>query len=202
MINVYHRPVDEGDLLALRQHRGSIGRNLLKTSLPVSLFLLGIAYWMWRSVLLASALALGLFAASLWSNVRFYTRVKRRVAQKSDPRAVEVLQVSVSEAYEVEHLGSDGPAYCFFAESGKGLLLVGQWLSEIDPFPCDSFRVSRWSDTGKPIRIEPAGQPLSPISLQVALRAGYRFGRIELFDASLATLQQDLDRAFSPPVRS
>ena len=198
MIKVYHRSVDECDLVTLKRQRGSIGRNLVTISLPVCLVLLGVVYIKWRSVWSASAVALGFFAASLVSNIRFFRTVKRREAQKADPNAVEVLEVSVSEAYQVSHIGSNGPAFCFFAETGKGLLLVGQWLNEVDPFPCDSFRVSRWSDTGKPIRVELTGRPISPIPSAIELRLSYRLGRIEVFDASPATLQQDLDRAFSP----
>lgn len=201
MIKVYHRSVDERDLVAVKRHRGAIARNLMTVSVPVSLVLLGVVYLRWRSVLAASAVALSLFVASLFSNVRFFKSVGRREAQKTDPNAVEVFEVSASEVYEVDHLGSDGPAFCFFPESGKGLLLVGQWLNEAEPFPCDSFLVSRWSDTGKPVRIEPTGRPISAVLSPVVLRASYRLGSVELFDASPSTLQQDLDRAFSTEAR-
>jgi len=59
-----------------------------------------------------------------------------------------------------------------------------------------TFRLSRWSDTKKPIRIESAGAEIIPEPSNVQLRANYKMSDVELFDASAETLQQDMDRAF------
>lgn len=177
--------------------RGSLWRNLLFVSLPVALVLFGLVYLFSRSVLAASIVATAAFVGSVWSNVSFFTAVRRRENLRSDDRAVEVTEVEASRVLEVEHLGSHGPAWVFFSDDGKALLLVGQWLLSFRSFPSESFRLYRWSDTKKPIRIKSTGKRIRPEHSTVCLRASHRLGDVELFDATPETLQDDLDNAFA-----
>ena len=55
---------------------------------------------------------------------------------------------------------------------------------------------SYYADTLKPIRIEPTGERIKPEESTARLRAEYKTGEIEIFDASPETLQEDMDRAF------
>jgi hypothetical protein len=96
---------------------------------------------------------------------------------------------------DIQALGDNAPAFCFFVDEGKGLLLIGQWLLEYDSFPSNSFRIHRWSDTKQPIRIEVTGQHIDAEPSSVRLTTGYRFGKLELIDAMPETLQDDLDRS-------
>jgi hypothetical protein len=194
MIKIYHRPTDKLDLKAMTQGHGSLVLNLIRGALPLSLAAGGITYLVSRSMLFAAAIAGALFIASAVSNIRFFRDVKRREALMQDANAVEVFEVSTSLVLDIEHLGSHGPAYCIFGGSGKSLLLVGQWLLESETFPNDSFRLHRWSDSKKPIRIETLGKPLEPVHSTVCLRPEYRYDDIELLDATAETLQADLDR--------
>jgi len=77
---------------------------------------------------------------------------------------------------------------------GKALLLVGQWLLKYDSFPAEPFRLHRWADTNKPVRIDVIGQPLKAAHFTVRLRPSHRFGIIDMLDATPETLQEDLDR--------
>jgi hypothetical protein len=173
----------------------SLGRNLITVTLPVAIVLFGGVYWKWRSMLAATLVAGGVFTASALSNVRFFREAKRREGQKADLNAVEVVEVSASPVIDIEPMGDHGPALCFFVESGKALLLVGQWLLECDSFPSESFRLYRWSDTKKPIWIEVTGRPIDVEHSTVRLKPFHRFRKISLFDATPETLQADLDKA-------
>jgi len=96
---------------------------------------------------------------------------------------------------DIEALGDNSPALCFFVGDGKALLLVGQWLLNYDSFPTESFRVHRWSDSKECIRIEATGPQIEAEHSNVRLRPSHRFGELELIDANPETLQEDLDRA-------
>ena|SRR5215813_9103254 len=202
MIKTYRRAAENRDLKAMTQDRGPLARNLLTVTLPLSLVVGVCAYFIWRSLLLAGGTAVALFIASAVSNFRFFRDVKRRETLMRDANAVEVFEVSTSLVLDIEHLGSHGPAYCIFGDSGKALLLVGQWLLECETFPNDSFRLHRWSDTRKPIRIETLGKPLEAVNSTVCLRPEYRYDDIELLDATAETLQADLDRQLIGAARS
>jgi hypothetical protein len=195
MVNIYHRAADDLDLKALVRGRGSLGRNLLMVVLPASLVLFAGVYLLWRSLLAAGVVGVGIFLASSLSNIRFFRDVKRRESLKTNNKAVEVFDVSASRILEIEHLGSNGPALVFLAGEGKALLLVGQWLLDYDSFPCESFRLSRWTNSKKPIRIEVAAKAIRAESSAVRLKPTYSFGQIELFDGAPETLQNDLDLA-------
>jgi hypothetical protein len=143
----------------------------------------------------AGAVATLLLLTSLISNIRFFSNVRRRLDLTKDTNAVELFEVSASQVLDLEALGDNAPAFCFFVGEGKALLLVGQWLLPYDPFPAKSFRIRRWADNKKPIRIEITGESLPAANSTVRLRPGHRFGKIELFDARPETLQDDLDRA-------
>lgn len=201
MMTAYRRSADDVDLKALTYEHGSLWRNLVTVSLPAAALVFGFVYVVWRSVLTASITATGLFLASLLSNVRFFRDVKRRENLKKDSNAVEVLEVSASRVLDIEPLGDNAPALCFFVGEGKALLLVGQWL-EYDSFPAESFRLHRWADTREPIRIEVTGRPLKAAHSTVRLRPGHRFGKIEMLDATSETLQDDLDRVLGRNVGS
>jgi hypothetical protein len=195
-----YRAADDLDLTALTSERGSAGRNLLTVSLPFGVAVFMVIYFRWRAVLIAGGIAAALFAASAFSNIRFFRKVKRRQNLKKDGKAVEVWEISAERILDIHYLGSNGPAFCFFVGEGKALLLVGQWLMKWDPFPSEAFRLHRWSDDTEPIRIEVTGKPRTPEPSSVQLKPGYRFGKVELFEATPATLQSDLDRALGAKV--
>jgi hypothetical protein len=196
MIRSYRRAADEADVKAMTQGKGSLVRNILIVSLPIGAFLFLGMYWLTRSyvaaVVVGGAVALG----SIWSNVRFFRTVGERGKPGSEQSTVEVMEVEATGVLDIEHLGSHGPAYCFFTADGTALLLVGQWLMEFPRFPSLSFRLFRWADDGKPIRIEATGRTIEPEQSTVALQGHYRNGDIEVFRAQPQTLQQDLENAF------
>lgn len=196
MIQVSRIEADERDIGAMVPQGTSMAKNILLTSLPVSAAVSAAVYLISRSVWVAGGIGVGLAAASIVSNVRFFRGVDRRTRQKGDPRAVETIDVEASRALDIEPMGSHGPAYVFFSPDGKAILLIGQWLLEQQSFPCLSFRIRRWADTGKPIRIEPRGPAIDPEESPVQLPPTSRISDIELFDAAPDTLQDDLRRAF------
>jgi hypothetical protein len=171
--------------------------NIVKVSIPAAVVTFGIVYFFWRSVPGASVIAGSLFVASLVSNFRFFRKVKQRELLKTDAKAVTIFDVSSDRVLDIEPLGDNAPAFCFFVGEGKALLLVGQWLLEHDSFPAKSFQVHCWTNTKDPIRIETNGQPIEPEQSTVTLRPSHHFGKIVLFDATPETLQSDLDRALT-----
>jgi len=194
-MKIYNRAANDSDLKSMNRPGGSLGRDLITIALPVTVALSCGIYWKWRSVLAASVVAVGVFTASAISNIRFFREAKRREGQKADLKAVEVFEVSASRVLNIQPVGDDGPALCFFVENGKALLLVGQWLLECDSFPSQSFRLYRWSDTKKPIWIEVTGSPIELEPSTVRLTHSDHSRKIVLFDATPETLQADLDRA-------
>jgi hypothetical protein len=193
---VYRRPVEAADLGALTKGRGSLARNILMLTAPVTVGLLAAVYVISRSWPAAAVIA-GLFlVGSVTSNVRFFRKVRARTASGADGTLVEVMEVEASRVFDIEPQGSHGPAYCFFAGDGQAVLLVGQWLLERRKFPTLSFRLSRWSQDGTPIRIEAIGKKVKPEPSTVSLRGGYSNCDVEVFPASPDTLQRDLDTAF------
>jgi hypothetical protein len=184
MVNIYHRAANDLDLKAFTKGRRSLGRNLLAVVLPGSLVLTGGVYFLWRSLLAASVAGVGVFLASAFSNIRFFRNVNRRESVKTNASAVEVFEVSASRVLDIDFIGDDGPALCFFVGGGKALLLVGQWLMDYKMFPCESFRFHRWSDTKKPIRIEATGRTIEAGKYHVQLRPSHKYGRTELLDAA------------------
>lgn len=74
---------------------------------------------------------------------------------------------------------------------------VGQWLLKYDSFPAESLRLHRWADGKKPIPIEVVERPVNAAPSKVQLRPSHRYGKIEVLDATLETLQDDLDRALA-----
>jgi hypothetical protein len=196
VIRTFHTSADDRDIRAMTQGKGSLGRNLIFTSLPVALFLFAVVYIIWRSLPAASVVGGVALVASAWSNVRFFNEVRRRQESRANSAAVEVTEVEASRVLDIEPLGSHGPALVFFAGDGKALLLVGQWLLDYRSFPSTSFRLYQWGDTKKPIRIEPTGGRVKPEHSTVQLHSSYRLTDVELFEATPETLQHDLDRAF------
>ena len=176
--------------------KGSLGRNLLLISLPVALFLFVLVYVISRFLVLGLIIGLVAFVASAWSNVRFFSAVRRRKAGSSTGQAVAVTEVQASQVLDIEPLGSHGPALVFFADEGKALLLVGQWLLNVRSFPSTTFRLYQWADTKEPIRNETTGRRVKPKPSTIQLRATYRLSDVEVFDATPQSLQSDLDRAF------
>jgi hypothetical protein len=196
VIRTFHTSVDDRDVKAMTRGKGSLGRNLLLVSLPIALFLFAVVYVIWRSWVAASVIGGASLIASAWSNVRFFSKVRRRQAAHANSAAVEVTEVEASRIFDIEPLGSHGPAFVFFAGDGKALLLIGQWLLHYRSFPSTSFRLYQWADTKEPIRIEPTGRRVKPEHSTVQLHASYRLNDVELFEATPETLQHDLDRAF------
>ena len=172
----------------------SPARNILFTTMPLSVVAFLVLYGVSRSLWIAALIAAALMVASIVSNVRFSRKVAgRRTAQQL---AVEVLDVEASRVFDIEPLGSHGPAFVFFADDGKALLLIGQWLLEQPSFPSAAFRLRRWVDTGQPILIEARGPEIEPEQSPIQVPDGSRVGDVWLIDAAPDTLAQDLQRAF------
>jgi hypothetical protein len=195
MIRISRVAADAGDLRAIVPAGTSIARNVFLGVVPVSALVFAVAYLVSRTVWVAAAGAAAMAIASSISNVRFFRGVARR-RQQSDVQSVETIDVEAFHVVDIEPLGSHGPALVFFAEDGKALLLIGQWLLDQPSFPSRSFQVRRWADTGKPIRIEVRGPEIDPESSAVQLPPSSRIGDIGLFDATPGTLERDLQRAF------
>jgi len=198
MISLSHRPAEKNDFKRLTRGHGSLAGNLLKVAIPGSVVAGAFVYLAFHSWLAAVIVGVGLLAASAVSNVSFFRGVRRRQTA-GDPNTVEIITVEATRVLDVEHLGSNGPAFCIFAGDGKALLLIGQWLNDYRSFPCLSFRLHRWTDTKKPIAIETTGKRVTPELTKVRLRPSYRLGDVEIFDATPETLQVDLDRQFDIP---
>ena len=201
MISIHHRAANDLDLRALTEGRGSLLRNVATTSLPVAAIVFVAVYMIWHSSLAAGVVAVILLSASLLSNFRFFRKVRQRQTLKADSAAVEVWEVSAQRVLDIEPLGDNAPAFCFFVGDGKALLLVGQWRLEHDLFPAQSFRLHRWRDNQETIRIEVTGPQIEPEHSTVRLRPSYRFRQLELIDGAPETLQEDLDRAFDRKTR-
>ena len=196
MIRSHRRSADTEDMKAMKQGRGSPIPNIVTVTLPVGAILFAGVYWVGRSHWLALAVAGVFVVASIWSNARFFSTVRKREKSGFDQPTVEVMEVEATRVLDIEHLGSHGPAYCFLTEDGTALLLVGQWLMRFPKFPSLSFRLFRWADNGRPIRIEVTGGASVPEHSTVALQSHYSNGDIEVFRARPDTLQQDLEDAF------
>lgn len=196
MIRTFHRSADDRDFKAVTRDKGSLGRNLLFVSAPVALCLAALVYLVRRSLIAASIVGVLAFVASAWSNLRFFGDIRRRQESRSDSEAVAVTEVQASRVFDIEPLGSHGPAFVFFGDGGKAILLIGQWLLDYRSFPSKSFLLYQWADTRKPIRLEPTGRRIKPEQSTVQLRANYRLSDVEVFEATPDTLQHDLDRAF------
>ena len=180
----------------MSRSRGSFVSNLFSVSLPLSVLLFAVVYVISRSILTAGLIAGGFLVASAVSNMRFFKEMMRRQRLLGDAQAVEVIEVEASRVLDIEPLGDNGPALCFFTAGGTALLVVGQWLLEQGSFPSTSFRLRRWSDTKKPIHIESTGAEIIPDHSTVQLHAHYEIGDIEFSEASPGTLQEDFERAF------
>jgi hypothetical protein len=196
MIRSYQRPAVAEDMKAMKEGKGSFARNLLTITLPIGALLFVGMYWLFNSSLLALALA-GLFVAgSTWSNTRFFRTVGARETSGTGRPKVEVIEVDAVRVLDIEHLGSHGPAYCFFTDDNRALLLIGQWLMRVPKFPSLSFRLFLWIDDGTPIRIESTGRTAKPEHSTISLKSHYSNSDIEVFPAQPETLQQDLEKAF------
>jgi hypothetical protein len=195
MLTISRRAANDLDLRAMTQGRGALGRNLATISVPAGIVVFGIAYAFSRSWWIAVAAGVGLFAISLYSNLIFFRKVRRGELLRTQSRAVEVLEVSADRVLNVEPVGDNAPAYCFFVGERKALLLVGQWLLKYESFPSKTFRLHLWSETKVPIRIDETGPTVLPEHSDVQLRTAYRILQFELIDASPETLQADLDSA-------
>jgi hypothetical protein len=196
MLAIRHRAANDLDLRAVTQGRGTLQRNVATLSAPAGIVVGGIAYAFSRSWWIAVAAGVGLFGLSLCSNLMFFRRVRRCESLRADSTAVEVLEVSANRVLDVEVVGDNEPAFCFFVEEGKALLVVGQWLHEYDSFPSKRFCLHLWSETKIPIRIDAIGLTAIPERSVVQLRTTYRTRKFELIDASPDTLQADLDSTF------
>jgi hypothetical protein len=167
----------------------------LTVTLPIGAVLFVGMYLIVNS-LLALTLA-GLFVlGSTWSNARFFKTAGAREKSGTERPTVEVMEVEATRVLDIEHLGSHGPAYCFFTGDGSALLSIGQWMMRFPKFPSLSFQLFRWVDDGKPIRIEVSGGTVEPEHSTIGLKSHYSNGDIEVFQAQPDTLQQDLENAF------
>jgi hypothetical protein len=195
MLTINYRAANDVDLLTIRQGRGSLGRNLTTVSVPIGIFTFGLVYAIWHSWWSAGAVGIGLFTASVYSNLAYFRKIELGEFLKTDSKAVEVLEVSADRVLDIEPVGDNGPALCFFVGQGKALLLVGQWLLNFDSFPSKSFCLHLWRDTRLPIRIDVTGPTVDAEHFNAQLRPAYRLRQIEWIDAAPDTLQTDLDNA-------
>lgn len=198
MLTIDHRAATDHDLSALTKGRGSLGRNLVTVSLPVSAVVFAIVLAIWRSVPVAATLGVAIFLASLLSNVFFFRKIQRRAPLQTDPNAIEVLDVSAPRVLDIEPVGDNAPAFCFFVDATQAVLLVGQWLLDYGAFPSSSFRLHYWAKSREPIRIELTGSHLTAEHSTVRLTPRHRIRKIQVFAATPETIQQDLDRALIP----
>jgi hypothetical protein len=196
MIRSYRRAADAEDLEAMTEGKGSPVRNILTVTFPIGVLLWLGTYWLVRSVWPALVVAGAFVLGSVWSNARFFKTVEARAKPGTDRSTIEVMEVEATRVLDIEHLGSHGPAYCFFTVDGRAMLLIGQWLMQARRFPSLSFRLFRWVEDGTPIRIEVTGSRTAPEHSTVALQSHYSNGDIEVFRAQPPTLQQDLENAF------
>ena len=194
MLKILKRAVNPKDLRAATKGRKSLTSNLLLGALPVSTVLFGAVYFVTRSLLFAGSLSGALLLASAVSNVGFFRNIARR--RDSDSDEVEVIEVRAEGVTEVEHHGSHGPAWVFFAGGDSALLLVGQWLLEQRSFPSLEFEVMLWSDTKEPIRIMSRSPRVEPTQSNVKLPSSSKIKDVEMIRASVSTLQADLYSAF------
>ena len=197
MIRTSLANADERDFQAITSTGTSPARNILFTTLPLSAVAFLVIYGVSRSLWIAAPIAAALMAGSIVSNVRFFRKVAdRRTEQRSGKSAVEIIDVEALRVFDIEPLGSHGPAFVFFAADGKALLLIGQWLLEQPSFPSRAFRLRRWADTGRPIRIEARGPEIEPEQSPIRVPDASRVQDVWLIDAAPDTLEQDLQRAF------
>ncbi len=194
MIRTTRRAASSADLAALTPTGDSFGRNVLRGSLPVAGAVFLAALLISRSVWIAGAMGGALFALSLASNAGFFADARRRAGQRADTEAVEIIDVDASHIVDLEPVGSHGPALVFFSDDGRAIMLIGQWLLEQRSFPSKAFRLARWADTGKVIRIEATEGAVTPEHSTVRVPNGA--GDIEILDATPETLAHDLERRF------
>lgn len=197
MIKTYHRAPTELEIEIGGTTRKSLMQNLITVTLPVSGLIFAVTFLIRRSVFLAAAAAGCLFLASLSSSLVAFRKTQRHRGMLGDTEAVEVLEVSADSVIDIEPVGDDGPAYCFFTGSEAAILLVGQWLRDYSSFPAMSFCLYRWAATKKCIRIEALGPRVEPEPSTAQLRQSHRYAKVELLKASPRTLQADLDRSLS-----
>jgi hypothetical protein len=196
VIRVSRASVSQKDIEAMTKGAGSLVRNLLAVTIPLSLGVGGLVYLISKSIVAAAVIGGGLLVASAWSNVGFFAEVRKR--RDRPEGALEAIEVQATQVVEIEHLGSHGPAWVFLTDEGDALLLVGQWLLEQRrKFPSLSFTVLRWADSGRPLRVESTGRRVHPTEVQVRLEPSYTCSDIEIFRARAESLQDDLRAAFT-----
>src|SRR5215831_6406713 len=179
MLTINCRAANDLDLKAMTQGHGALGRNLATISIPAGIGVGGIAYALSRSCSIAVAAGVGLFAISLYSNLTFFRKVRRCEFLKTDSKAVEVLEVSADRVLDVEPVGDNAPALCFFVGERKAMLLVGQWLLKYDSFPSKKFCLYLWSENKVPIRIDAIGPTVEAEHSDVQFRPAYRMRQFE-----------------------
>jgi hypothetical protein len=113
MLTTNCRAANDLDFKAVTQGRGSLGRNLA-VALTAGMVVGGIAYAFSRSWWIAVTAGVGLFAISVYSNLMFFRRVRRYEFPRTDSKAVEILEVSADRILDVEPVGDNAPAFCFF----------------------------------------------------------------------------------------
>ena len=122
MIRTSLANADERDFQAITSTGTSPARNILFTTLPLSAVAFLVIYGVSRSLWIAAPIAAALMAGSIVSNVRFFRKVAdRRTEQRSGKSAVEIIDVEALRVFDIEPLGSHGPAFVFFAADGKAL---------------------------------------------------------------------------------
>ena len=197
MIRSTFQSFSERDLQAETAGRGTPGKNLLVITVPVCAAIFAGLFLLTRSWWIAGIPALLFCGLSGVSNLLFAARMHRLRMLIGRENSVEAIEVEAVSAEDVEHLGSNGPAYCFFSEDGQALLLVGQWMLEAKQFPSLKFRLLRMADTGEPIRIESQAEEFIPPTYSTRLRTTYNISPVTRLQATPQNLQATLDSALT-----
>lgn len=72
--------------------------------------------------MVAPTISGGFLVASALSNIRFFKEIKRKQRLLGDAQAVEVIEVEA--VLDIEPLGDNGPALCFFTAGTKAPALA------------------------------------------------------------------------------
>ena len=99
-------------------------RNIVSTTIPISLVVFGLGWLVFRNPIGAAVLPLILFVASLYSNIgKYHDDIKR------DSAGVTKKMFKATKAYDLlAPNDSVGPSLCMEIEDEKYLLMNGQWI--------------------------------------------------------------------------
>ncbi len=165
---------------------------------------------------------LGLFGvlvglpASVWV-YRSFSLERRRTTVDAQSGDVQIIHVLDPIVVTQEEYNDEGPIYYLDIGMGQLLLLWGQWVYDSEvfpdspwhasspddesgiPFPTSDFRLHRSPSSGRVLRVELSGVPITPIKVlkpQDVVLSGLR--ESELFAGSLSDLPSAIRAASMP----